>query len=146
MQCTYLGSRCSCIEQGGGSMCEPSLRHHMIRFDCRINIILVNSNSNPHQHVLRSFHNLPLHLQKVRPLKCFETKVVIVKVSVIDDFTVQTSSILQEPKKGSTNLIIRSLTSISNHYISRTAISRPNFTSRKHVQQSCQPVTFIIIS
>ena len=71
----------------------------MVCFDSRINVILVNSNRNPHQHVLRPFYNLPVDLQEVGPLKGFETKVIIVKVSVINDFTVQTSSILTEERK-----------------------------------------------
>ena len=65
-------------------MSKPSLRHHVVCFDGRIYVILVNPNSNPHQHVLRPFHNLPLNLQEVRPLKGFESKIIIVKVPVID--------------------------------------------------------------
>lgn len=80
-------------------MSEPPLRHHMIGPNDRVNVTLVNSNSNPHQHMLRSFHNFSLDLQKVRPLKGFKAKVIIVKVTVIDDLTVQTSSILRQGKK-----------------------------------------------
>ena len=79
-------------------MSEPSLRHQMISFDNRIDIILVDTNSNPHQHVLRPFNNISLYFQQVGPLKGLEAKVIIVKVSIIDYLTVQTSSILEQPK------------------------------------------------
>lgn len=46
--------------------------------------------------MLRPFYNLPLDLQEVGPLKGFEAKVIIVKISIIDYLTVQTSSILQQ--------------------------------------------------
>lgn len=98
-QLSYLRPRCSCIEKSGRCMSEPSLRHQVVCLDRRIYVILVNSNSNPHQHVLRSFHNLPLDLQEIGPLKGFETKIIIVKVSIIDYLTVQASSILQPKRK-----------------------------------------------
>ena len=75
-------------------MSEPPLRHHVICLDSRINIVLVNSNRNPHQHVLRPFYNLPIYLQEVRPLKGLEAKVIIVKVPVINDLTIKASRIL----------------------------------------------------
>jgi len=56
----------------------------------------VNSNSNPHQHVLRPFHNLSLDLQEVGSFKGLEAKVIIVKVPIIDDLRVQASRILKQ--------------------------------------------------
>lgn len=67
----------------------------MVCFDGRINVILVNPNSNPHQHMLGSFYNFSLDLQEVGPLQGFEAKIIIVKIPVVDDLTVQTSSILK---------------------------------------------------
>jgi len=78
-------------------MSEPSLRHQMVGLDHGINIILVDPNSNPHQHVLRPFNNSPLDFQEVRSLKSFKSKVIIFKITVIDDLTVQTSSVLKKP-------------------------------------------------
>ena len=96
---TYLRSRGPTIEKGWRSMSEPTLRHHVVCFDNRINIILVNSNSNSHQHMLRPFYNLPLNFQKVGPLKGFEAEIIIVKISIIYDLAVQTSRILKEREK-----------------------------------------------
>lgn len=87
-------------------MSEPPLRHHVICLDSRINILLVNSNSNPHQHVLRPFNDLPLYLQEVRPLKGLEAKVIIVKVPVVNYLAIQSSSILVMKNNKSQNLII----------------------------------------
>lgn len=80
-------------------MSEPPLRHHVIRLDSSINILLVNSNSNPHQHVLRPFNNLSSYLQEVGPLKGLEAKIIIVKVPVVNYLAIQLSCILEERKK-----------------------------------------------
>ncbi|PIA60714.1 hypothetical protein AQUCO_00300318v1 [Aquilegia coerulea] len=85
MDMTYFW--CSCIKKCGRSMCEPTLGHQMVCFESRINVILVDTNSNSHQHVLWSLHNLPFNLQEI--LKGFKSKVIIDKVSVIYNLTVQ---------------------------------------------------------
>jgi len=88
-----LGSRCSSIEKGGRSMCEPSLRHQMVCFECRINIFFVNSNSNlvlngtslTYRYYLENMLKLKgtdayfntgvlvMDLKKLRELDCFKT-------------------------------------------------------------------------
>jgi len=92
---SYLRPRSSSIEKSRRCVGEPSLRHHVVSFNSRVYVILVNPNRDSHQHVLRPFHNLPLNLQEVRPLKGFEPKIIIVEVPVIDYLAVQTRSILQ---------------------------------------------------
>jgi hypothetical protein len=44
---------------------------------------------NTHQHVLRAFRNGAINLQEIRPLQSLEPKVVVAKVTVIDDGRVQ---------------------------------------------------------
>jgi hypothetical protein len=46
------------VEKGWGSMSKPVLRHHVICFDSRFNIILMYADRNSHQHMLRPFHQL----------------------------------------------------------------------------------------
>lgn len=66
----------------------------MVSFKSSFDIIFVDANRHAHQHVLRSFHNLSIDFEKVRPLQGFETKVIIIKVPIIDYFTVQSCRIL----------------------------------------------------
>ncbi len=75
-------------------MGEPALGHRMVGFENSFNIRFVNANSDPHQHVLRSLHNSPIDFEKVRSLQGFEAKVIIVKVPIIDYFTIQPCCIL----------------------------------------------------
>lgn len=96
---SYLGPWSACIEKGWSSMSEPMLRHQMVCFQSRISVIFVNTNRNPHQHVLWPFYNSTVHLQKVRPLKGFEAKIIKVKISVVDDRTIQACSILEPIKR-----------------------------------------------
>lgn len=84
----------SCIEKGWGSMSEPTLSHQVIGFGGRFNVVFVDTNSNSHQQVLWSFYNLSINLQKVGPFKSFEAKIIIFKIPVIEDLTVQPFSIL----------------------------------------------------
>jgi hypothetical protein len=66
----------------------------MVSFKSSFDIIFVDANGHTHQHVLRSFHNLSIDFEKVRPLQGFETKVIIIKVPIIDYLTVQPCRIL----------------------------------------------------
>lgn len=52
----YLGPGSSSIEKGRRCMSKPSLGHQMIRSYSSFNIILVDPNRNPHQHVLWPFN------------------------------------------------------------------------------------------
>ena len=76
-------------------MSEPALRHQMVCSENRINIILVDSNSNSHQHVLWPLYYFSRNFQEIRSLKSLKTKIIIIKVPVINYLTVQASSILK---------------------------------------------------
>ncbi len=107
-----IGSKSMCMEiRGNGSnlrpcsssieecrwcMSEPALGHSMVSFKSSFDIIFVDANRHAHQHVLRSFHNLSIDFEKVRPFQGFETKVIIIKVPIIDYFTVQPCCILRK--------------------------------------------------
>ena len=67
----------------------------MVGFDGRVNVILVYPYRNSHQHVLRPFDDISTELQEVRPLQSFETKVVVIKISVVNYLAVQARGILE---------------------------------------------------
>ena len=83
------------VEQGWGSMSKPALRHHVVCFDSRFNIILMYADRNSHQHMLRPFRDLSTNFQQIGPLKSLKTKIIIVEISVIIYLTLQASSILK---------------------------------------------------
>jgi hypothetical protein len=63
-------------------MSEPLITHQLICFYRRLNVIFVNSYRYPHQHMLRSFDNFAMNLEKIRSLQSPETKVVKFKISL----------------------------------------------------------------
>lgn len=75
-------------------MGEPPLRHGVVRPHRCLNVYLVDTNRHPHEHVLRPLHHYFVHLQKVRPLQGLKSEVVVVKIPVVYDLTVQTCSVL----------------------------------------------------
>lgn len=81
-------------------MSKPALRHHVVRFESRINVGLVNAHRHPHQHVLGPFHNFAVHFQEIRPLQGFEAEVIVLKISIINDLTVEPLCVLQGKDKG----------------------------------------------
>jgi hypothetical protein len=47
-------------------MCKVSLRKTVVGLNDARHVVSVNANGNTHQHVLRTFGNLVLHLEQVR--------------------------------------------------------------------------------
>lgn len=91
----YLRPWSSSIEQSGRSMSEPPLGHCVVCLQDRLNVLFVDPNRDSHQHVLWPLNHLVIHLKKVRSLQSFETEVIVIKVPVVDNLTVQTCRILQ---------------------------------------------------
>lgn len=75
-------------------MREPPLRQQVIGSDCTIHVFLVDANRNPHEHVLRSFDHFAIHPEQIGSFQGLETKVIVVEISVVDDFTVQAFRVL----------------------------------------------------
>ena len=61
-------------------MGKPLITHELICFYRRINVIFVNSYRYSHQHMLRSFYNFSMNLEKIRSLQSPESKVVKLKI------------------------------------------------------------------
>jgi hypothetical protein len=68
-----------------GCMGEVSLRHQVVGLDDLVDVAAVDADSYTHDHMLRSLDNLAIDAEEVRPLEGLETKVVVRKVSVVDD-------------------------------------------------------------
>lgn len=90
----HLGLRSTSVEQSGSSMSKPFLTYQIISFDGTLHISFMNSDGNPHDHVLRPLHNLAVDLQQVRLLKSLEAKVVVVQVSLIVNGLIKKVSIV----------------------------------------------------
>lgn len=60
----------------------------MIGFENRFQIFLVYSDRDPHEHVLRSFDDVVFHAEEVGFFKCFESKVVVLKVAIVYEFCI----------------------------------------------------------
>lgn len=62
------------IEKSGRGMSEVPLRHEIVSLDDTVNVPAVNTDSNTHDHVLRTFSNPTIEAEKVRTFKSLETE------------------------------------------------------------------------
>jgi hypothetical protein len=53
------------VEECGGSMSEELARHEVVCLQDTLNIITPDTNSNTHDHVLRTLDNLAVDFEKV---------------------------------------------------------------------------------
>ncbi len=65
----HLGAWSPSIEQRRAGMGEEFLRHEMVGFDCGCNVLLVDSNRDSHEHLLRTFYDSAVDFEKVGPLQ-----------------------------------------------------------------------------
>eukprot|EP00962_Isochrysis_galbana_P021947 scaffold6503_cov115-Isochrysis_galbana.AAC.3 len=77
-------------------MGEPLLRHEVVRLDGRVQVVLMDANRDPHQHVLRSLHHLAFHPEKVGLLERLEAKEVVLEVAVIDEERIEPLLVLHD--------------------------------------------------
>ena len=77
-------------------MGEVFLRHEVVGLDNFFNIVVVDTNSNAHDHLLRSFGNLFVQTQQVGTFQGLETEILIIEVAVVDDGRVQLFSMLHD--------------------------------------------------
>lgn len=57
--------------------------HEIVSLDGRVDIVLVDSNCYPHEHVLRALDDLSIQADQIRSLKCAETKVIVVEIAIV---------------------------------------------------------------
>merc|ERR1740129_2564086 len=67
-----------------------------VNFRCAINIASVDATSNPHQHVLRPLHHAAVDSKQVTPLQRLETEVVIIKVTLVVDGSIELFLVLAD--------------------------------------------------
>ena len=77
-------------------MCEPSLRQQVVGFHCRFEVLFVDAHSDSHQHVLGSFYHATIHSQEVGAFERFEAEIIVIKITIVDDFRVQTFSVVHD--------------------------------------------------
>ena len=49
----------------------------------------MDSNRNPHEHVLGTLYNFAIDFEQVATLQCFESEVVVVEIAIINDLRVE---------------------------------------------------------
>ena len=68
-------------------MGEPLLTHQVVRLEGSLQVRHVDADRAPHEHVLRSLHNLAIHLQEIGSLQRLEAEKVILEVTgVVNHF------------------------------------------------------------
>ena len=74
-------------------MGEPKLAHEVVGFKGSLEIIQVDAERAPHEHVLRPLHNLAINLQQIASLQCLKPKEIIVEISRICNLSIYFVSI-----------------------------------------------------
>lgn len=70
-------------------MCEVTLGQEIIGLEDLVNFIHMYGNCYSHQHVLGPFHYLFVDLQKITSLECLEAKVVVFKITIVNNGRIQ---------------------------------------------------------
>jgi hypothetical protein len=86
----------ACIEEGWRGMGKVFVGHVIVGLDRPFNVIAMDPNSNTHQTVLRTFSNLAVQTQQIRPLQGLEAEILIVEVTIIDNGRIQLISMLHD--------------------------------------------------
>lgn len=82
---THLRVGSARVEEGGSRVREVSLRQQVVRFNDSRNVVSVNSHRNAHEHVLGTLGDFAVRLEEVTLFQRFESKVVELKVSIVND-------------------------------------------------------------
>ena len=77
-------------------MSKPTLGEQVVGLNSRFDIMLVDTNSNTHKHVLRAFYYTAIHTEEVGTLESLETKVIVIKITIVDDFRVETFLVVHD--------------------------------------------------
>lgn len=82
---TKLWSLGSGVEKSRCGVNKPLLRHEIISLDSAINISAMNTNSDSHQHMLRSLDSSSINLEQIGLLERLEPEIVVVEVAIVDN-------------------------------------------------------------
>ena len=66
-------------------MSEVSLRHKVVSLEDFLNVLAVDTKSDTHDHMLGPLDDLTVDSEQVRSLQSLEAKVVVRKVTIVDD-------------------------------------------------------------
>ncbi len=80
-----LRLRCTGVEKCGCSMSKPLFGEQVVGFYSGVQVIHVDADGNPHEHVLWPFYYLAVKAHQVGAFQCFKSEVVVVKVAVINN-------------------------------------------------------------
>lgn len=80
-------------------MGEVSLRHKVVCLENLLDIAALDTQSDTHDHVLRSLDNLAVDSEEVRPLERLEAEVVVRKVTVVNDGRVKDVLVVHDDLK-----------------------------------------------
>jgi len=67
-----LGVWCTGIEEGGRSVREITFRHEIVRLNNPVHVRAVDSDGDPHDHVLRSFSDASIDAKEIGAFESFE--------------------------------------------------------------------------
>jgi hypothetical protein len=91
-----LRTRGTGVEESGGSVSEPTLRKEVVGFNGRFDIVFVDTDRDTHEHVLRAFYYTAVDAEEVGTLEGLETKVIVIKITIVDDFRVKTFLVVHD--------------------------------------------------
>ncbi len=80
---THLGLSGTRPKECWGCMGKPLFAHESVGFKGCLKILIVNTDGYSHEHRLRSFNHLPLHLRQVQPLQGLKPKEIILIVKLV---------------------------------------------------------------
>jgi len=81
-----LRSWSSSVEESWSGMGKPELTHQIICFKSCIKIIQMDSERDPHQHVLWSLDNSTISFEQVASFESLEPKIIVVEIPLIVQF------------------------------------------------------------
>ena len=80
---THLWARRAGIKESRRGVCKVPKREHVVGFQNRVNVVAVNTDSHTHEHLLRPFGNLAVHLEQIGLFQSLESKIVQLKVALV---------------------------------------------------------------
>ena len=66
-------------------MSKPELRHELVSFKRGLEVCLVDSNGNTHEHVLGPFNNFVVNFEQVRAFQCLEAEEIVAEIFFVID-------------------------------------------------------------
>ena len=70
-------------------MSKVALTHQVVGLQCFLDVVVVNTNRYPEQHVLGTFCNNTVETKEVRALEGLESKVIVVVITAVVDVVVE---------------------------------------------------------